>query len=245
MANRSDLSRRVSALLDSGQRRGRAGLSVAASAMIVAGLVVIAIAPLRVVAQSTNLPAAKQEERRRTEDTGKNASTPFDRALFDAAEKGNTSVIEKLLSAGANVNCALDGDGSPLIAAARNGHRAAVELLLERGADPNMPVPGDGNPLIMAAREGHAEIVVVLLDRGANINQLVPGDENALIQASGEGHLEVVKLLAARGADVNARVWVERGGQQPNGEWRTPLSMARKSGHNEVVAYLLSLGARE
>ena len=245
MANRSDLSRRVSALLDSGQRRGRAGLSVAASAMIVAGLVVTAIAPLRVVAQSTNLPAAKQEERRRTEDTGKNASTPFDRALFDAAEKGNTSDIEKLLSARANVNCALDGDGSPLIAAARNGQRAAVELLLERGADPNMPVPGDGNPLIMAAREGHAEIVVVLLERGANINQLVPGDENALIQASGEGHLEVVKLLAARGADVNARVWVERGGQQPNGEWRTPLSMARKNEHNEVVAYLLSLGARE
>jgi len=245
MANRSDLSRRVSALLDSGQRRGRAGLAAAASAIIVAGLVVTALAPLRVVAQSTHVNVAEQEQRTRTDETGKSASTPFDRALFDAAEKGNTSDIEKLLSAGANVNCALDGDGSPLIGAARNGHRAAVDLLLERGADPNMLVPGDGNPLIMAAREGHAEIVVALLDRGAKVNQIVPGDENALIQASSEGHLEVVKLLVGRGADVNARVWAEQSGRQSDGEWRTPLSMARKSGHTEVVAYLLSVGARE
>lgn len=245
MANRSDLSRRVSALLDSNQRRGRAGLLAAASAVVVAGFVLIAIAPLRAVARSTTLTAAKQESRMRTDDTGKSGSTPFDRALFDAAERGNTSDINRLLNAGANVNCALDGDGSPLIAAARNGHRAAVELLLDRGADPNMPVPGDGNPLIMAARAGHAVIVVLLLDRGANIDQIVSDDENALIQASDQGHLDVVKLLVTRGANVNARIWVERVGQQPSGEWRTPLSMARKSGHSEVIAYLLSLGARE
>ena len=187
---------------------------------------------------------AEQGQRTRTDETGKSASTPFDRTLFEAAEKGNTSDIEKLLSAGANVNCALDGDGSPLIGAARNGHRAAVDLLLERGADPNMPVPGDGNPLIMAAREGHAEIVVALLDGGAKVNQIVPGDENALIQASSEGHLEVVKLLVARGANVNARAWVEEG-PRPDGEWRTPLSMARQGGHQAVVAFLLGAGARE
>ena len=108
-----------------------------------------------------------------------------------------------------------------------------------------MPVRGDGNPLIMAAGAGHAEIVVLLLDRGANIDQVVPGDENALIQASSQGHLDVVKVLVGRGADVNARVRVERSGQQPNGEWRTPLSIARKGGHSEVIAYLLSLGVRE
>ncbi|MGH9871918.1 MAG: M56 family metallopeptidase [Pyrinomonadaceae bacterium] len=245
MANRSDLSRRVSALLDSSQRRGRAGLLVAASAIIVAGSVLMTIAPLRAVARATNLTAANRDTRAQTDNQRKSVSTPFDRALFDAAENGNTSDITKLLNAGANVNCALDGDGSPLIAAARNGHQAAVELLLDRGADPNMPVRGDGNPLIIAAREGHAEIVRLLLDRGANIDQIVPGDENALIQASSQGHLVVVKVLVGRGADVNARVWVERTGQQPNGEWRTPLSMARKGGHSEVIAYLLSLGVRE
>ncbi|MGH9833459.1 MAG: M56 family metallopeptidase [Blastocatellia bacterium] len=52
MANRSDLSARVSALLDDSQRRGRAGWWAAASALSVAGLVVLAIAPVRAVTQS-------------------------------------------------------------------------------------------------------------------------------------------------------------------------------------------------
>jgi ankyrin repeat protein len=139
----------------------------------------------------------------------------------------------------------MEGDGSPLIAAARAGHLAAVRLLLDRGADPNLAVSGDGTPLIMAAREGYADIVALLLDRGASIDKIVPDDENALIQASGEGHIQVVKLLVSRGADVNARAWVDWAVGQPKGEWRTPLSMARKGKHTAVVTFLLSAGARD
>jgi ankyrin repeat protein len=85
----------------------------------------------------------------------------------------------------------------------------------------------------------------LLLDRGANIDQIVPEDENALIQASANGHLDVVKLLIARGVDVNARVWIERTPERQTGEWRTSLGMARKGGHQAVVAILLAAGARE
>jgi beta-lactamase regulating signal transducer with metallopeptidase domain len=238
MANRSDLSRRVSAVLDSKQPRGRAGVAAAAVTVIGAALAVLAIAPVRAVAQA---PA--------TRSFGKDAApfdririTPLNRALYEAAEEGVVDEIERLLNAGADVNCVLRGDGSPLIGAARKGRLTAVQILLDRGADPNMAVRGDGNPLIMAAREGHAAVVALLLDRGASINQVVPDDENALIQASGSGRLDVVKLLVGRGADVNARVWVE-GGRDNNGEWRSPLSMARR--HPAVTAYLLSIGARE
>ena len=97
----------------------------------------------------------------------------------------------------------------------------------------------------MAAREGHEEVVRLLLDRGASIDRVVPGDENALIQASGAGQLRVVKLLISRGADVNARVWATLVRDGSKGEWRTPLSMARKGGHGVVVDYLLSVGARD
>lgn len=242
MANRSDLSARVSALLDGNQKRGRMGLMSAAAVVTVTAGVVLAIAPVRAVpAAPRDLSAALEAAAGQGD---RQRGTPFDRGLYRAAERGNLERITELLDQGANANAAIDGDGSPLIAAARTGRRAAVQLLLDRGADPDMPVPGDGSPLIAAASEGHLAIVTLLLDRGASIDQIVPGDENPLIQASGEGHLDIVKLLVSLGADVNAAAWAAFGFDRSDGEWRTPLSMARQGGHDAVVQFLLSVGAR-
>lgn len=240
MANRSDLSIRVSSILDDRQRRGRAGLLATASIMLGASFLVLSIASFRAVAQSS----VAQESDLQPKDTKERPLSPFDKALYEAAEDGNISEINRLLDAGANVNCVIEGDGSPLIGAARNGRLAVVRLLLDRGADPNLAISGDGNPLIMASREGQADVVTLLLDRGARIDEVVPGDENALIQASGNGQLVVVKFLVSRGANVNKRVWVE---DYPGrkGEWRTPLSMARKGRYEAVVTFLLASGAKE
>lgn len=246
MANRSDLATRVSALLDVDQRRGRAGFRPIALTAGVAAAAVLAIAPLRAVPASDNGPQAGQHATvsgltpSRTESP---RPTRLDLWLYEAAERGDIKRMTALVDRGANVNAAIDGDGSPLIGAARSGSIRAVQLLLERGADPGMPVSGDGNPLIVAAGEGHADIVQLLLDYGAGIDEIVPGDENALIRASAEGQLAVVKLLVSRGADVNARAWSESyPGRE--GEWRTPLSMAMKAGHREVAEFLRSEGAR-
>jgi beta-lactamase regulating signal transducer with metallopeptidase domain len=239
MANRSDLSRRISAVLDSGQPRGPAGHLAAASSLVIAAIFVGGIAPLHAIAQ------LRGNEQTQSPSKPARRSNRLDRALYEAAESGKIPDIERLLNAGANINCALPGDGSPLIGAARAGQLGSVRFLLERGADPNMPVAGDGNPLIMAAREGHADVVTLLLDGGARIDELVPGDENALIQASGRGQLNVAQLLVLRGANVNERVWAEESHLPDGGEWRSPLSMARKGSHADVVAYLLSVGARE
>ncbi|WP_321472597.1 ankyrin repeat domain-containing protein [uncultured Paludibaculum sp.] len=264
MAYRSDLSARVRAILDDRQSRGRAGLSAAVTALALSFVLLVSIAPLRAVAQV----AADDRE---------DGVTSADRALFEAAERGDVGEVERLIAGGANVNARLEGDGSPLIAAARNGHDSAVEALLNRGADANLgvqgdgsplivaarrghlstvqllldrgadvrkPVPGDGNPLIMAARGGHVNIVEYLLTRGADIEQVVPGDENALIEACASGHLPVVEFLVRKGANVNARVLAERN-LQGQEEWRTPLGMALRNGHKQVVAYLQSVGAHE
>jgi ankyrin repeat protein len=95
----------------------------------------------------------------------------------------------------------------------------------------------------MAAGAGELDVVRFLLDRGAALEKVVPGDENPLIHACEGGQAEVVRLLIERGADVNARVWADHGDR--GGEWRTPLSMARRGGHAAVVSLLLAAGARE
>jgi len=169
----------------------------------------------------------------------------IDHALLEASGDGDVEGIEKLLQAGANVNIKIEGDGSPLISASRAGQVAAVKLLLDRGADQNIAVPGDGSPLIGAAREGAVKVISLLLDRGANIELVVPGDENALISACASGHLEAVKLLVQRGANVNAQVWAESFEPSRKGEWRTPLSQARREKQDEIVAFLISAGARD
>src|SRR5262245_42593383 len=232
MANRSNLSARVSALLDDSQRRGRAGWRPTAIALIVAGLVVLAIAPVRAVTQSRKQTAAPaQTSGSQGPKPGERGASGLDRALVRAAAAGDISGIEELLRVGANVNCIVRyGEfGSPLIGAAKQGRLDAARLLLDRGADPNlapgivnMARLGDRTPLIKAAEQGHVQIVSLLLDRGAIIDQIGPGwPQNALILASGKGRLEVVKLLIARGADVNAQVWASRTIQYVNAEGKT------------------------
>jgi len=249
MANRSDLSARVSALLDDSQRRGRAGWRPTAMALSVAGLVALTLAPVRAVTQSyKQTAAADQKLGSQSNETGK---------LVQLAKNRDAAWRER-----------------KLIRAVADGDLEAVRLLLDRGADPNLWLGGN-LPLVKAAELGHEEIVSLLLDRGATIDQIVPVWQNALIQASGKGHLEVVKLLVARGADVNARALASQTIQFLNeegkiltakvrteirkkdgtreivddppkvGEWRTPLSMAKRGGHKEVVAFLIASGARE
>ena len=245
MANRSDLSVRVAALLNDHQRRGRASVFTAASATIAATLLVMAIAPMRAVAKLSHDTAVTSGQRASESATQRRRVRAVDRALYEAAESSDIAEVDQLLQAGADVNAPVPGDGSPLIGAARGARLSMVRHLLDRGADVNMPVQGDGNPLIAAAREGAVSVVQLLLDRGASIDQIVPGDETALIQASAEGHLGVVKLLVARGANVNLGVWVEQSYPRSEKEWRSPLSMARKGRHAPVVEFLMTARGHE
>ena len=243
MAHRSDLSARVTAVLDHTRPRGRTGARRATAIAVAAACVLTTLAPLRLVAASTSsaleapsalvVPNAPQGP----------SQSRLDRALVEAADEGDIDDVRALLDRGGNVNAAVDGDGSPLIAAARAGHLELVTLLLDRGADVNLAVSGDGAPLLMAAREGHVDIVRLLLDRGADIHLAVADDENALIQASGSGRLAVVRLLVERGADVNAQLWAGTAYDRTDGEWRTPLSVAIRGGYRDVAAFLRAQGA--
>ena len=250
MANRSDLSTRVTAVLDDRLRRGRAGTALVAGTVVAAAIVVATVAPVRAIARpDADLAAALEGSgQRRTAAAGTRASRAVDRALYEAAEEGDYAGVRELIGAGANANAVIEGDGSPLIGAARSGNILIAQFLLDNGADPNQPVPGDGSPLIAAAQNRRLDQVALLVSRGADVNLAVPGDENALMNAAEQGQLEIVKFLVENGADIHARIWSESWRGRDNtvtGEWRTALSQARKNNRMNVVEYLESLGARD
>jgi hypothetical protein len=243
MANRSDLSTRVTAVLDDRQRRGRAGLGLVAGAVAAAGLIVIGVAPLTAVARVEAVTTQSQDaadrakliealraaeaddnkaraaerrtllEKLRAAQRERPRVRALDRALYEAANEGDLEQVNEILAAGGNANAVVYGDGSPLIAAARDGNMTIVRRLIDAGADPNLPVEGDGSPLIQASAAGNLDVVRYLVDRGADVNLAVEGDENPLMCAAEQGHLKVVQYLVERGANVNERIWSESSGR--------------------------------
>lgn len=160
--------------------------------------------------------------------------------LVEALQEGQMTEARELVSAGADVNYYLRGDGTPLVIAARFGARDMAEFLIAQGADVNRAAPGDGNPLIMASAYGHLDIVTLLIGSGADVNGVVHGDETPLINAARSNRLDVARYLVDRGADVNLAVIAPT---IDGSERRSPLSEARRRGHDAMVRFLREHGA--
>ncbi|KAI0278214.1 hypothetical protein BGY98DRAFT_1096891 [Russula aff. rugulosa BPL654] len=94
-------------------------------------------------------------------------------------------------------------------------------LVTTQAEDVNAKCHDDRTPLHVASHEGHVDAVHVLLDHGAHVN------------AQERGNLKVVQLLLEHEATLNAR-------SEAN---NTPVYLASREGHLEVVRLLLSLGA--
>ncbi len=239
MASRSKLAQRVDAILDPTQRRGPHGELSAAVVLVLLIALLVCVAPAKLIAA-----AAEATQASFNPDPDIDIDFEFDvdskrgELLVKTAESGDLERMKKLLDDGFDVNMVADGDGTALIGAARRGQLKMVEFLLDQNADPNVAAPGDGSPLIAAAQAGETQIVRVLLDAGANRDEIVPGDENPLMQAAWHGRTEVVRLLLDEGADANVRTWEEN-------DLRTPLRLARRGGHEDVVNMLIAAGAKE
>ncbi len=239
MANRSDLSVRVRAVLDATQLRGRAGASAVIATVVMAAAFSLILAPMRVQAvpgEPAGAPAAAAPQNPRvgnvTASPGGARPGVLGRALVEAASEDDIDGVRGLIDAGADVNAVVQGDGTALLIAAREGNRAMVELLLQDGAV-DIGVRGDGSALMMAAREGYQDIVRLLIDGGADVNLAVRGDGSALILAAREGYRDIARMLLERGADVNLAVAGDG----------NPLIMAAREGYLEIARMLLDHGA--
>ena len=90
-------------------------------------------------------------------------------ALQEAAERGDTPALRRLLLAYEEDVDARDHDGSTALhAAAVGGHLGAARLLLDAAADPNSRTNCGDTSLHFASREGHLEVARLLVQRGAD-----------------------------------------------------------------------------
>ena len=155
--------------------------------------------------------------------TGPHTETP----LHWAASCDDVDVLDVLLDNGADIEArgAVIAGGTPIADATAFGQWNAARRLIERGAKSNM---------FESATLGLLDRIEPLFDSDT---PPMPGDATgAFWGACHGGQLVTAEYLLDRGADVN---WVS------SWDSTTPLDAARRSGADEVVAWLLELGARE
>ncbi|CAN7937244.1 unnamed protein product [Ixodes hexagonus] len=157
-------------------------------------------------------------------------------SLHHSALNGHREIVALLLDHEASANV-VDGQGStPLHLAAWTGNTDVVRLLLERGpslANVNHSNQEQETALHFAAQYGHADVVALLLSHGAEPGLRNMRGESPLDLAAQYGRLESVSLLA--GAQVHSL-------QRLATPHHSPLHLAARNGHRQVVRLLLDRG---
>ena len=125
-------------------------------------------------------------------------------ALHWAADRGDASLAEMLVYAGANVGAETRiGHYTPLHIASRVGKSDIVALLLEAGADATATTSTTGaTPLHLAAASGNPDVVTLLLQNGADPDaRETEWGQTPLTFAAARNRADAIAALLAGGAD--------------------------------------------
>lgn len=173
-------------------------------------------------------------------------------ALMWAAAEGHSDVVNLLIQNGAKPTVASKGGFTPLVFAAQKGDAKSVLGLLTAGADPNYKVPTGQSVLEVAVIGKKNQAAEVLIEKGADVNSADKTGTTPLHIAAQAGNAELVKKLLAKGADPNARTNktpAPARGAGGGGFFRptpgelTPLHLAAKANHEDVMKLLVAAGA--
>jgi hypothetical protein len=157
--------------------------------------------------------------------------------LAYAVEAGHEDMVAFLLSKGAQANHVDECGKTAVMMGCEKGHLNVVRLLVEHTEGQGLEL---GNcygmtALHCAAVWGHTEIVEYLVSQGANATARDVDGMTPLMDACMEGRLGAARVLVPH-------VGVE-GLQEQDKEGWTALHFASRSGHAEVMRFLLVSGA--
>jgi ankyrin repeat protein len=159
--------------------------------------------------------------------------------LINAAAEGNTDAVDRLLAAGARIDCADDDGDTALFVAANNGYapvvRSICKKIVETGQLECLNQPSGRNrkvtPLMGATDVDCAQ---ALVDAGASLEAVNSFGETVLMTAVLVASCDVISALISAGARLDARTCFY-------GETALHLAVAR--GDSQQVELLISSGA--
>ncbi|XP_060058729.1 caskin-2 isoform X2 [Erinaceus europaeus] len=161
-------------------------------------------------------------------------------ALHHAALGGSLELIALLLEAQATVDIKDSNGMRPLHYAAWQGRLEPVRLLLRASAAVNAASSDGQIPLHLAAQYGHYEVSEMLLQHQSNPCLVNKAKKTPLDLACEFGRLKVAQLLLNSHLCVALLEGEAKDPCDPN--YTTPLHLAAKNGHREVIRQLLRAG---
>ena len=154
--------------------------------------------------------------------------------VADAAMKGETAAVRRLLLAKADVNATQVDGATALHWAVYRDDVEMADMLLKAGARVKTANREGTTPLFMASLYGNPVMIERLIKAGAGANERGPNGETTVMFAARNGNPAAIKLLVAAGADVNAKEAIRS---------TTALMWAAEEGHPAAVKALVELGA--
>ncbi|XP_019398091.1 PREDICTED: caskin-2 isoform X2 [Crocodylus porosus] len=161
-------------------------------------------------------------------------------ALHHAALGGSLELISLLLEAQATVDIKDSNGMRPLHYAAWQGRVEPVRVLLRASATVNMASLDGQIPLHLSAQYGHYEVSEMLLQHQSNPCLINKAKKTPLDLACEFGRLKVAQLLLNSHMCVALLEGQSKDSSDPN--YTTPLHLAAKNGHKEIIRQLLKAG---
>ncbi|XP_029933897.1 caskin-2 isoform X2 [Myripristis murdjan] len=162
-------------------------------------------------------------------------------ALHHAALTGTTELLSLLLEAQATVDIKDINGMRPLHYAAWQGKADSVLLLLRAGASVNSPSHDGQIPLHLSAQYGHYDVSEMLLQHQSNPCLMNKAKKTPLDLACEFGRLKVAQLLLSSNM-VAALLEGEGGRDGSESASTTPLHLAARNGHKDIISLLLKAG---